>query len=219
LFRKEKVSGKIKVVDLPSKARVPMSSNITKYLNQIKQMLETQLPTWGVGHVAGPLFAKIEEIITTELQGDNPIEKELMATKIQLRVKTEECDRLRQDTAELKSVEKLDKVQLTKNLGLIQTELEATKTRLSDYTSKMRTREEEVNRLYNLTESDPKYRIYYIVRDAAPEWIAYEDIYKYTPLPSKQVNKQLELFHLRGLIQLENKRARAHLVIRNTSNQ
>ncbi|MHA2060512.1 MAG: hypothetical protein ACW976_07020 [Candidatus Ranarchaeia archaeon] len=196
-----------------------MSSNITKYLNQIKQMLETQLPTWGVGHVAGPLFAKIEEIITTELQGDNPIEKELMATKIQLRVKTEECDRLRQDTAELKSVEKLDKVQLTKNLGLIQTELEATKTRLSDYTSKMRTREEEVNRLYNLTESDPKYRIYYIVRDAAPEWIAYEDIYKYTPLPSKQVNKQLELFHLRGLIQLENKRARAHLVIRNTSNQ
>ncbi|GAG81102.1 unnamed protein product, partial [marine sediment metagenome] len=81
------------------------------------------------------------------------------------------------------------------------------------------TREEEVNRLYNLTESDPKYRIYYIVRDAAPEWIAFEDIYKYTSLPSKQVNKQLEQFYLRGLIQLEDKRARAHLVIRNTSNQ
>ena len=80
----------------------------------------------------------------------------------------------------------------------------------------LRHREEELNRLYNLTESDLKYRVYYVVRDEAPNWVDFTDIYRFVALPASDIRKHLKDFQMRGLIEIKDARARANLVIRPT---
>ena len=77
-------------------------------------------------------------------------------------------------------------------------------------------REEELNRLYNLTESDLKYRVYYVVRDEAPNWVDFTDIYRFVSLPASDIRKHLKDFQMRGLIEIKDAKVRANLVIRPT---
>lgn len=76
--------------------------------------------------------------------------------------------------------------------------------------------EEELNRIYNLTEDDPTYQPYYVLRDEAPNWVSIKQISDLTGIPIVKVRKILEKFERRGLIEVKNDHARCLMVIRPT---
>jgi DNA-binding IclR family transcriptional regulator len=75
-------------------------------------------------------------------------------------------------------------------------------------------REEELNRLYNLTESDPKYQAYHVLRDLSPNWVEMSHVGHGLGLPTARVKRLLEEFQAAGLVEIEGEKARTLQLIR-----
>jgi len=78
----------------------------------------------------------------------------------------------------------------------------------------LRSREEEINRLYNLTEQDPKYQAYHVLRDLAPNWVEISHVARSLGLPSQRIRRFLEEFAESGLVEVKGTKARAIQLIR-----
>ncbi|MHA1861150.1 MAG: hypothetical protein ACTSVM_02490 [Candidatus Ranarchaeia archaeon] len=134
--------------------------------------------------------------------------------QFQLQAKQKEIDRLRQENIKYRKQLELDKKNsLTSEKSPDISELQNKNRKLLDM---LKAREEELNRLYNLTETDLKYRCYYIVRDEAPNWVSFSDIYRFVNLPSSEVQRHLKAFAMRGLVEIKGNKVRAKHVIRRT---
>ena len=184
-------------------------------LEFLRQEITNILTSWGASHLTNPLLNKIIPLITeqgseTELQ----LNKKALRMELELKSKQDEIDRVRNQLLELKKTVSVDKVELSRKFERTKTKLEETTLKLKDMESLLRNREEEINRLYNLTETDTKYRIYYIIRDAAPNWVPFDEIYRFSSLKPTLIREYLEEFAERNLIVLKNKQAKAVHVIR-----
>jgi hypothetical protein len=80
--------------------------------------------------------------------------------------------------------------------------------------TKLQAREEELNRLYNLTETDPKYQAYHVLRDLAPNWVDIAHVGRSLGMPAVRAKRLLEEFEANGLIEIDGLRARALQLIR-----
>ena len=187
-------------------------------IDNLNTLLKEQLENWGAGHLTNPLIARVADLLTRLEANPDLVDNNTINDSEKLLEISKENEKLKIENLRLKTAENLNSAKILQDFELIQEELSKTKELLENRTKIARDREEEVNRLYNLTESDPKFRIYYIVRDASPEWINFEDIYRYTSLPASKVRKHLETFRLRGLLDIEGNRARVRNMIRRTSN-
>lgn len=68
--------------------------------------------------------------------------------------------------------------------------------------------QEEINRLYNLTEEDPKYQVYWLLRDFQPAWVRIEYISQTLNIPVDRVREFLDKFVKRGLIEVRGNEAK-----------
>lgn len=68
--------------------------------------------------------------------------------------------------------------------------------------------QEEINRLYNLTEEDPKYQVYWLLRDFQPAWVRVEYISQTLNLPVDKVREFLDKFVKRGLVEVRGNEAK-----------
>jgi len=68
--------------------------------------------------------------------------------------------------------------------------------------------QEEINRLYNLTEEDPKYQVYWLLRDFQPAWVRVEYISQTLNLPVDKVREFLDKFVKRGLVEIRGNEAK-----------
>jgi hypothetical protein len=75
-------------------------------------------------------------------------------------------------------------------------------------------REEELNRLYNLTESDPKYQAYHVLRDLSPNWVDMSHVGHSLGMPTVRAKRLLEEFQAVGLVEIEGDKARTLQLIR-----
>jgi hypothetical protein len=75
-------------------------------------------------------------------------------------------------------------------------------------------REEELNRLYNLTESDPKYQAYHVLRDLSPNWVDMSHVGHSLGMPTVRVKRLLEEFEAAGLVEIDGEKARTLQLIR-----
>jgi len=186
-------------------------------LEFLRQEINDLLTSWGVGHLTNPLLSKIIPLISEQgSETQSQLEKKVLRMELELKSKQDEINRVRNELLDLKEIVSVDKLELSRKFEKTDAQLEETIIKLRDMESLLRNREEEVNRLYNLTESDTKYRIYYIIRDAAPNWVPFDEIYRFSPLKPTLIRQYLEEFAERNLIALKNKQAKAVHVIRRT---
>ena len=68
--------------------------------------------------------------------------------------------------------------------------------------------QEEINRLYNLTEEDPKYQVYWLLRDFQPAWVRVEYISQTLNIPVGKVREFLDKFVKRGLVEVRGNEAK-----------
>jgi len=68
--------------------------------------------------------------------------------------------------------------------------------------------QEEINRLYNLTEEDPKYQVYWLLRDFQPAWVRVEYISQTLNIPVDKVREFLDKFAKRGLVEIRGNEAK-----------
>ncbi|MHA1593157.1 MAG: hypothetical protein ACTSXJ_02515 [Candidatus Baldrarchaeia archaeon] len=66
----------------------------------------------------------------------------------------------------------------------------------------------ELNKLYNLTEEDPKYQVYWMLRDFRPSWVRVEYISKTLGIPLDAVRSYLLIFARKGLVEVRGNEAR-----------
>ena len=186
-------------------------------LNKLRQEVSDLLTSWGVGHLTHPLLNKITPLITKQTSTtESNLTKKALRMELELNSKQNEIKRVRNELHEIKKIVSVEKLELARKYEETAAKLKETQLKLKKLEALLRTHEEEVNRLYNLTETEPKYRIYYIIRDAAPNWVPFEEIYRYSTLKPTLVRQYLEEFEERNLISLKNKQAKAVHVIRRT---
>lgn len=109
-----------------------------------------------------------------------------------------------------------DTSRLVTQIASLKKELSDCNEKLKAYMEKVRSQEEEINRLYNLTEDDPRYQPYYVLRDEAPSWVSFSYISNLTGIPTSKVKKILKEFELRGLVEIKGEQARCLQLIRDT---
>ena len=108
---------------------------------------------------------------------------------------------------------------LITKVSSLEKELASCNEDLKRYIEKVRSQEEEINRLYNLTEDDPRYQPYYVLRDEAPSWVSFSYISNLTGIPTSKVKKILKEFELRGLVEVKGEQARCLQLIRDTKSK
>lgn len=86
--------------------------------------------------------------------------------------------------------------------------------RIQILSAQLSAREEELNRLYNLTESDPKYQAYHVLRDLSPNWVDMSHVGHSLGMPTVRVKRLLEDFQAAGLVEIEGEKARTLQLIR-----
>lgn len=73
---------------------------------------------------------------------------------------------------------------------------------------------EEVNRLYNLTEREPRFQPFWILRDAYPDSVHITKIARTLNAAPTEVLENLKVFESLGLIEIRNGEARATKLVR-----
>ena len=73
---------------------------------------------------------------------------------------------------------------------------------------------EEVNRLYNLTEREPRFQPFWILRDAHPESVPITKMARTLNLTPGQVLESLRIFEQLGLVEIKEGEARATKLVR-----
>jgi len=73
---------------------------------------------------------------------------------------------------------------------------------------------EEVNRLYNLTEREPRFQPFWILRDAYPDSVHVTKIARTLNATPTEVLENLKVFESLGLIEIRNGEARATKLVR-----
>jgi hypothetical protein len=73
---------------------------------------------------------------------------------------------------------------------------------------------EEVNRLYNLTEREPRFQAFWILRDAYPSSVHITKIARTLNAMSSEVLENLKIFERLGLIEIKEGEARATKLVR-----
>jgi len=96
----------------------------------------------------------------------------------------------------------------------IVTDYDEIKETSDELTAKNQTLQEEVNRLYNLTEKTPSFQIYWHLRDVYPAWASIKQIANLIGMPSVRIIKELKNYYERGLVELDGDKARYQAVIK-----
>jgi hypothetical protein len=73
---------------------------------------------------------------------------------------------------------------------------------------------EEVNRLYNLTEREPRFQAFWILRDAYPNSLHITKIARTLSATSGEVLENLKIFESLGLVEIKEGEARATKLVR-----
>ena len=94
------------------------------------------------------------------------------------------------------------------------TPIDELQEKLEMLASQLRAREEELNRLYNLTEGDPKYQAYHVLRDLSPNWVDITQVGRSLGIPAVRAKRLLKEFVAIGLVEIDGKRARTLQPIR-----
>jgi len=214
----------------------PILSNIEKKFNQFLQSglsasSTSQTPV-ATTSVDAEKISRYEAILSAKNAELNELNKEIdelkkkLATyqkeienvnkyKTLLARKEEEINALKN---KLEMIEKYsgDTTRLVTQVASLEKALSKCNEKLKAYMEKVRSQEEEINRLYNLTEDDPRYQPYYVLRDEAPSWVSFSYISNLTGIPTSKVKKILKEFELRGLVEIKGEQARCLQLIRDT---
>jgi hypothetical protein len=75
---------------------------------------------------------------------------------------------------------------------------------------------EEINRLYNLTEREPRFQAFWVLRDAYPSWVQVVKIARTLNTDPMQVHDDLKIFEEIGLVEIKGGDARAIKLVRPT---
>ena len=178
-------------------------------LADIRKKIQSSVSSKGKSNLDA-ITNKISDVLEPIFEEET---KKRIRLKFELKAKQDEIERIRKENFQFR--------RNSTNGSTLTSEknpsLETLENKNQKLLQMLQSREEELNRLYNLTESDMKYRCYYIVRDEAPHWVNFSDIYRFINLPPGEVQKNLKDFSMRGLVEIQDKNARAKLVIRKTT--
>ncbi|MCD6515460.1 MAG: hypothetical protein J7L07_11090 [Candidatus Odinarchaeota archaeon] len=205
-------------------------STLKFILTELISTLISEMERLGISPFAGPLIARFEERFnelfkmtqTSTISEVDELKKridELRKTvqlyEAKLAEKEKQIQYLSKQLEQIKASAgaSTDIAQRVENL---RNSLLECRKKLEYYIKRVQMQEEELNRLYNLTEDDPTYQPYYVLRDEAPNWVSIRNISDLTGIPISKVKKILENFERRGLIEIKNDQARCLMVIRPT---
>lgn len=73
---------------------------------------------------------------------------------------------------------------------------------------------EEINRLYNLTEREPRFQAFWVLRDAYPNFIQITKIAQTLSSTPINVHENLKVFESIGLVEVKGGEARALKLVR-----
>lgn len=73
---------------------------------------------------------------------------------------------------------------------------------------------EEINRLYNLTEREPRFQPFWILRDAYPSWLQITKMARTLNETPSNVHENLKTFEQLGLVEIKEGEARATKLVR-----
>lgn len=73
---------------------------------------------------------------------------------------------------------------------------------------------EEINRLYNLTEREPRFQPFWILRDAYPSWLQITKIARTLGATPSDLHEKLRTFENLGLVEIREGEARATKLVR-----
>lgn len=190
--------------------------------NLLKTAIRGEMNKLGLGAFVGPLENRIEGTINylASKSHDEPpkessedLKKMILSLKQKLNEKIAEINKLQELIKQSKLIDVVKVIDENKKLKM---EIQELNNKIQKLYRSLQAKEEEINRLYNLTEDDPKYQAYYVLRDEAPNWVSYVHISNLTGIPISTVKKILKDFEMRGLIETRDKEARCLMVIRRT---
>ncbi len=208
-----------------------VEENTLKYiLTELISTIITEMEKLGISPFAGPLIARFEERFNElfkmsqtatisevdELKKKiEELRKTLQLYEARLAEKDKYIKTLEAQLAKIKESAGAS-VDVTARIESLRKDLTECRKKLNYYVKRVQMQEEELNRIYNLTEDDPTYQPYYVLRDEAPNWVSIKQISDLTGIPIVKVKKILEKFERRGLIEVKNDQARCLMVIRPT---
>jgi len=189
--------------------------------NLIKIAIKDEMNKIGLGAFSGPLITRIDETIkyvANKSPDVRPKKTENYEQKVkQLELQLMEYKRKIMELEQLINNAKLqDTARLIKENQELKEKNRELTAKVQRLIQSLRAREEEINRLYNLTEDDPRYQPYYVLRDEAPNWVSYVHISNLTGIPISRVKKILKEFEMRGLVEMRENEARCLQMIRRT---
>jgi hypothetical protein len=200
---------------------------LLKALEKTEKAIAAKMQEMGMAPFTGPIlqawrtevaktFTKESKRIAKELDSivNAEIARQEPATKI-----LEAEERLAQATKQFETAKASAKSGAQPKSQIVhdadtKAQLTALQEQVTTLTSQVHAREEELNRLYNLTESDPKYQAYHVLRDLAPNWVDMAHIGRSLGMPAVRAKRLLEEFAANGLIEIDGNRARALQLIR-----
>jgi hypothetical protein len=96
------------------------------------------------------------------------------------------------------------------------TPLDANKQTLDEKDKEIASLREEINRLYNLTEREPRFQAFWVLRDAYPNWVQIVKIARTLNADPTQVHEDLRIFEEIGVVEIKAGDARAVKLVRPT---
>ena len=200
---------------------------LLKALEETEAAIKAKMQEMGMAPFTGPILqAWREEVAKTFTKESQRMATNLIQVVDAEIARSDPVSRIREAEAQLaETTKQLEEVQrATTTMGSTQSQvvqdaehralLTELQERVQALTTKLQAREEELNRLYNLTEGDPKYQAYHVLRDLAPNWVDIAHVGRSLGMPAVRARRLLEEFETNGLIEIDGQRARALQIIR-----
>jgi len=200
---------------------------LLKALEETEAAIKAKMQEMGMAPFTGPILqAWREEVAKTFTKESQRMATNLIQVVDAEIARSDPVSRIREAEAQLaETTKQLEEVQrATTTMGSAQSQvvqdaehralLTELQERVQALTTKLQAREEELNRLYNLTEGDPKYQAYHVLRDLAPNWVDIAHVGRSLGMPAVRARRLLEEFETNGLIEIDGQRARALQIIR-----
>ena len=201
--------------------------NLLKALEATEKAIAEKMKEMGMAPFTGPILQAwrkdVAKTFTKESKRmakafEQIVEKEATRTDPVLKIQEAEAQ-LAKVTKQLEEAQRLSENVPTAQPQIVEdAENRAMLTELQEkaenLTVQLQAREEELNRLYNLTENDPKYQAYHVVRDLAPNWVDIKHVGRSLGMPAVRAKRLLEEFEANGLVEIDGDRVRALQLIR-----
>lgn len=200
---------------------------LLKALEETEAAIKAKMQEMGMAPFTGPILqAWREEVAKTFTKESQRMATNLIQVVDAEIARSDPVSRIREAEAQLaETTKQLEEAQrATTTMGSTQSQvvqdaehralLTELQERVQALTTKLQAREEELNRLYNLTEGDPKYQAYHVLRDLAPNWVDIAHVGRSLGMPAVRARRLLEEFETNGLIEIDGQRARALQIIR-----